>query len=177
LCRRYMQGDKMDSSKVNSMIATVRMNNHLLGLIDHHKNNSDIRLSELLAYFESSYADSGFSLDNHHFFNQNQLMTSLLVYVVYPKESFWDQLPKCKLKELNEKWGLHTISEDYDLQFLVRKIRNSISHGRVIITENLEFEFEDNNFKVSLSGTLVMRFTQALAYWCLTKDVELKGLF
>ena len=160
-----------------STIATVRMTNRFLALVDSYRGNKTVTLHEVMEIFSDPYRSVGFNPETHSFYNQQQLLTSMWAFIVLPKERFFEDLPGDKIRELNKKWGLSGLEMDVGLDFFVRKLRNSISHARFSVSEELLFTFADNaKFKFSIDGESLQIFVQAFAYWVLTKDIELKGL-
>ncbi|TCK98029.1 hypothetical protein EDC19_0440 [Natranaerovirga hydrolytica] len=167
----------MKKENVTSMIAVVRMANNLLGLIDQHKNNKDIKLSEILEKINKD--------EHHYFWNQYQMLTSLTAFIVIPKETFWNDVSDIELSKLSERWGLRNVSSKYadmKLKFFLRKIRNSISHGNIEIDKTV-FIFKDKNpdtskydFIVNLTYDELSKFVQAFARYIMTSDIELQNL-
>jgi len=176
----------MTPTAVNQLICAVRWTNGILQIIDQHKNNPAMTLGEIHAQFESLFGvnpnRSWFS-----FYNQDQLLTSLLAYLCLPSEKFHERLPKTSIKELDPKWGLSRAAEqigDASLFSLIKFMRNAVSHGHVEIVEDLLYKFggldpKSRNKKIKMfciHGPELSRFCQALNYWCLTQDVSLGGL-
>jgi hypothetical protein len=166
----------MAVSNVDRMIASIRMTNHFLGLVDKYRTNNEIKLSEVLEEFATPYKPAGYRIAENSFLNQHQLISSLLVYIVLPKEKFFSDCPEIKIKDLNERWGLAHLNIDSNLKYFLRKMRNAIAHGNIEVTENLDFSFRDNDFDVTLNEQSIQNFCQALAYWALTKDANLTSL-
>ena len=178
----------MNEEKIKSIIALQRINNQLLGIIDRLKNqkaSNSITLMEILDQLYEPYdkIEPNYR-DEHIFFNQYQLISSLYVYIVLPKEIFFDSIDdNLETKSLNNRWGINGLSPSYKLKYFLRRLRNAISHGRIEFTQTMDFTFTDQNpknrsdiFSVTLSAEQLQMFCQALAYWCITKDVELKEL-
>ena len=158
-------------------IATVRMTNHFLGLVDSYRGNKTVTLHEVIEKFSEPYRSAGFNPETHAFLNQHQMLTSMWAFIVLPKEGFYDDLPTHQIRELDIRWGLSGLEMDVDLKVFVRKLRNSISHARFSVSEELLFAFSDNgNFEFSIKEENLQMFVQAFAYWVLTKDIELKEL-
>ena len=167
----------MSNFDPKNTIAFIRMTNQLLGLVDAYKGDKEITLHEVLEKFSEPYRKIGFDLEKHAFFNQHQMLTSMWAFIVLPKEGFYDELPDRSILELDAKWGLSDSEIDVDLKYFVRKLRNSISHARFKVSEDLSFTFMDkNNFNFQINANDLQMFVQALAYWVMTKDDELKGL-
>ena len=174
----------MNEENVKSIITLQRINNQLLSIIDSAKGNNDIKLKQILDQLYKPYEKVEPNYRNSHFFfNQYQLISSLYVFVVLPKESFFDSIPSgIKTDSLKDAWGINQLLPAYELKYFLRRIRNAVSHGRIEFTKNIDFTFTDMDqnktdiFKVKLSGKELMDFTRALAYWCITKDIELKQL-
>lgn len=175
----------MNEENVKSIIALQRINNNLLALIDSMKAQNDINLKLMLDTLYAPYEKVEPNFRNqHHFLNQYQLISSLYTYIVLPKESFLNSIPnEIESSSLKDGWGINKLSPSYKLKYFLRRIRNSVSHGNIEFTESLEFTFTDINprdrndtFQVKLSGEELSKFVQALAYWCITKDIELNRL-
>jgi len=157
----------------------------MLGLVDSSKYEDDISIKQILNQLYAPYEKLEPNYRDHHsFFNQYQLISSLFTYIVLPKESFFDSIPEeIELISLKDGWGINSITPSITLKYFLRRMRNAISHGNIEFTDHLEFTFIDINsrntndeFQVSLSSKQLMDFTQALAYWCITKDLLLKKL-
>ena len=187
----------MDKENIRSMIALQSITNQFLEFIDSIKKDKkklNMSIGEVLNNFYERYeeAEAGYK-DNHYFFNQYQLISSLYVYIVLPKEKFFDLIPdKLKISTLkkNSKWGLSNIKIEWGLseeedsfKHFLRRMRNAISHGNIKFKENLEFTFTDVNkknksdyFEVTFSMNEIVSFIRAIAYWWVTEDIELKKL-
>ncbi|PVZ63941.1 HEPN family nuclease [Pelagibaculum spongiae] len=175
----------MNEENVKSIIALQRINNQLLGLVDSAKCKNDIKLREILDQLYAPYekVESDYR-NNHSFYNQYQFISSLYTYIVLPKESFFDSIPDdIETNSLKTQWGINKLQPSYKLKYFLRRLRNAVSHGEIEFTETIDFIFTDKNprnksdvFQVKLSVDELMNFTQALAYWCMTKDIELKEL-
>ncbi len=165
----------MDDASIKRLIVAVRHTNGMLQLLDESKLKPETTIGELQDKFAKMYIvnprEEGF-----FFYNQHQFLTSLLAYICLPKEAFWGQLPEVVVKDLNEKWGIKNILSQMSLKEFVRHLRNAISHGHVEITKELIFTFLGQTTTIVLNHVDMHKFCQALAYWCLTKDVDLKNL-
>jgi HEPN family protein len=167
----------MSNFDPKSTITLIRMTNQFLGLVDSYRGNKTVTLHEVIEKFSEPYRNLGFDPDNHAFFNQEQMLTSLWAYIVLPKEDFYEDIPECTIQDLDRKWGLSDTKCKLNLKDLVRKLRNSISHARISVSESLVFTFTDNgNFKFVIDENGLRHFVQALAYWVMTKDENLRGL-
>ena len=110
------------------------------------------------------------------------------MYIVLPKEIFFNSVDdNLETKSLNNRWGINELLPSYKLKYFLRRLRNAVSHGNIEFTNTktntIYFAFTDQNpkdsndvFSVTLSAEQLQKFCQALAYWCITKDVELKEL-
>ncbi len=175
----------MNEENVKSIIALQRINNHLLVLIDSKKNTENISLKQILDLVYEPYEkiENNYR-HNHSFFNQYQMISSLYTYIVLPKETFFNSIPENTLtNSLIDAWGINKIIPSCELKYFIRRVRNAVSHGNIEFTEKLEFTFTDINpknkedkFQIKLSGEQLLKFTRALAYWCLTQDIDLKNL-
>ena len=170
---------------IKSIITLQRINNNLLALIDNTKTQKDISLKQLLDQLYSPYEKINPNYrEEHSFYNQYQMISSLYTYIVLPKESFFDLIPdKLIVSELNRKWGITTITPTYTLKKFIRRMRNEISNENIKFTQNLNFIFTDTNqrkpndsFTITISQVQLSDFIQAFSYWCITEDVELKRL-
>ncbi|PIQ34257.1 MAG: hypothetical protein COS35_01870 [Zetaproteobacteria bacterium CG02_land_8_20_14_3_00_50_9] len=147
----------------------------MLQILDAEKSNPSITLGELQQRFESQFKVHPANQD-FAFYNQNQFMTSLLAYLCMPSEKFYAELPETPIASLHSGWGTKELSFSGSLKSLVRHLRNSVSHGHVAITPELMFEFCNRDSAVFFDHKNLHHFCQALAYWCLTKDISLKNL-
>ena len=172
----------MDQNSVNSLICRVRQTNGLLQLIDAHKNNPSITLGEIQQKFKDQYgispADNDFA-----FYNQHQLLNSLSAYLCMPSEKFYNALPEIPITSLPSGWGTEGLFfsgslklKTLSLKALIRHLRNAVSHGHISICHELLFEFHNRNYTVVFNHVNLHHFCQALAYWCITKDVTLAKL-
>lgn len=159
---------------VKSLIATVMQTNGMLGIIDQNQNGVNITLNEIQNEWSKKYL---LNAKTHSFLNQYQYITSLLAFIVIPKESFWDQIPNIKTSELPENWGLKGKGE-LKLSYFIRRIRNSISHGGIEISEDLVFSFIDINprdksdvFECVLNQNELRSFVHAFANFIITGNV------
>ncbi len=93
-----------------------------------------------------------------------------------PSEKFYEDLPEIQIDSLVADWGTVGLIYKGSLKQLVRHLRNSISHGHLSVSHELMFEFLNRESVVVFNHLNLHRFCQALAYWCLTKDVALTTL-
>ena len=177
--------NKMKELDVKSIIALQSINNQFLSLVDSIKTDKNIKLQDILNQLYKPYEKIEKNYrTNHHFFNQYHLISSLYTYIVLPKENFFDSISdEIESSKLKSAWGLNNLPNSYKLKYFLRRIRNAVSHGNIEFTEALKFTFTDINyrnkddiFQVELSSEELLKFTQALSYWCLTKDLELENL-
>jgi hypothetical protein len=165
----------MDQDSVNRMITSVRWANAMLQFLDSEKGNPSITLGELHQRFASQYLIDP-SMKDFSFYNQHVFLTSLLAYLCMPSEKFYDALPELSVDSLVPGWGTQGLFFSGTLRELVRHVRNSVSHGHVSVSRELIFEFRNGKSVVVFNHVSLHKFCQALAYWCLTKDVALSGL-
>ena len=165
----------MDQTSVNHLICAVRQTNGMLQLLDAEKNNPSITLGELQQQFAAQYGIHPATKD-FAFYNQHQFLTSLLAYLCMPSEKFYAELPDISITSLAPGWGTEGLFFTGSLKLLVRHLRNAISHGHLSVSSELVFEFRNHDTAVVFNHVSLHRFCQALAYWCLTKDIALKKL-
>lgn len=165
----------MNQANVTSLIISVRQVNGMLQLLDAEKNNPSITLGEIHEKFERQYKLHPASKE-FFFYNQHQFITSLLVYVCLPSEKFYSDLPDINAGQLPAGWGASDLIFSGSLRDIIRHMRNAISHGHVSVTPDLIFEFRDRQHTITFNHVSLHKFCQAIAYWCLTKDVSLDGL-
>ena len=171
----------MNKDTLKSFISIMRQTQGLLGIIDNHRNEPNFKLSEIHDLFEQKYK---LNPKQQFFNNQYMMVSSLLSYLVLPKEVYFDSIPDIKLKDLNNKWGLNNLSpEQLKFMFLrpfLRRMRNSIVHGNIEITENLDFIFIDEDikynpgdkpFRAIMKAEEIQNFCQALAWWIMTEEI------
>ncbi len=171
----------MKKETLIQMIAASRQTHGMLTLIDEFRDKSEITLGELQRKFEKQY---GFDPKDHYFCNQHFMILSLLPHIVLPKEIEFDNIPdNVRVSNLKEEWGLTHLDQKYKLRYVIRRLRNAIVHGRIEVSEDLIFTFKDidpknpeNIFEISFNKTQLLNFTQAFAYWLITKDIQLKDL-
>jgi hypothetical protein len=165
----------MDQTSVNGLICSIRHVNGMLQILDAEKNNPSITLRELQKKFAAQFGISP-TADGFYFYNQHQFLTSLLAYICMPSEKFFTDIPDIEVKSLAEGWGLQGVLFSGTLKGILRHLRNSVAHGHVLISSELMFEFSLGKTVIVFNKFNIDRFCQALAYWCLTKDITLKGL-
>ena len=164
----------MNHTSVNQLICAVRQVNGMLQILDAEKDNPSITLGELQKTFEMQFGIHPTAKD-FAFYSQHQFLTSLLAYLCMPSEKFYSELPETPVATLPPGWGVAGLFFGDSLRLLVRHLRNSISHGHVSVTPELLFEFRNRDSVVVFNYLSLHNFCRALAYWCLTKDVDLKN--
>ncbi len=139
----------------------------LLGsLVYQLRNNPQKTIRDFINEFQKSI--SWDKKEDYSIVNQGVVLTHLYGLIVYPKTAFHNEIPFIKLNQIDKnKWGHFefksfpnrlnstdqskfgvgkvTKESDMTLEFLIRKIRNSISHNRVEIFENMDFKFSDED--------------------------------
>ena len=164
----------MNSEKIKSGIATIMQANGLLQLIDKYKQDERKSLNSILKEWEQGYK---LNFNTHSFYNQYQFTTSLLYYIVLPKEEFYSKIPKICVKNLTDRWGIVEHDELYIRDFITR-LRNSIVHGSFDISTELNFVFTDINkhayskkedFICTFTAENLHKFVNSLAIWNLTE--------
>ena len=165
----------MNQNSVNHLICAIRQTNGMLQLLDAEKENPSITLGEIQQKFASEFGVDP-SIKDFAFYNQHQFLISLLAYVCMPSEKFYEDLPEIATDELVSGWGAEGLLFTSSLKQLVRHLRNSISHGHFSVSSELIFEFRNHESVVVFNYLSLHRFCQALAYWCLTKDITLAKL-
>jgi len=165
----------MNQASVNHLICAVRQVNGMLQLLDAEKNNPSITLGELQQQFAEQFGIHP-AAEVFAFYNQHQFLTSLLAYLCMPSEKFYTDLPETPIASLPTGWGTEALFFKGSLRSLVRHLRNSISHGHVSITPELMYEFHNRESVVVFNHLSLHSFCRALAYWCLTKDIDLTEL-
>lgn len=165
----------MNQASVNHLICAVRQVNGMLQLLDAEKDNPSITLGELQQRFASQFGVHP-TAESFAFYNQHQFLTSLLAYLCMPSEKFYADLPETPISSLHSGWGVEALFFSGSLKSLVKHLRNSVSHGHIVVTPELMFEFSNHGAVVVFNHMSLHRFCQALAYWCLTKDIVLSKL-
>ncbi len=172
----------MNPGPVDRLICGVRQINGMLQILDEEKNNPSITLGEIHELFKSKFridpADQRFA-----FCNQYQYSISLFAFICIPKEEFFDDLDKIQLEGrpdiILEDWGIESPPPLKSLGKLVRYLRNSLVHGDLKITPELNFEFSDKKNKhdetIIFGYKNLEKFCNKLTLWCLTKDVNSDG--
>ena len=135
-----------DDNEARTIIVQVYNN---LKFLEYYSES--LKVDSLLADFNSEWLNSidWKSGEDYSFLNQGVVLTSLYGLIVYPKEIFYNKIPDKKIEELEEQWGHPCIklwkvsNSKKNLKQFVKKIRNSLSHGRVLIGEDFSFTFED----------------------------------
>ena len=165
----------MEQEDVKAMICRVRQVNGMLQILDAEKNNCSITLGEIHDKFMSKYGENPASAE-FAFYNQHQFLTSLLAYLCLPSERFYSEIPQLSISSLPPRWGVQSLSFSGSLQELVRHLRNAVSHGHISVSPNLDFEFKNHDKSIQFNHVSLHQFCQALAYWCITRDVLLGKL-
>jgi HEPN pEK499 p136 len=165
----------MNQISVVPFITAVRQTNGMLQLLDAEKNNPSITLGELQQKFVSQFSVHP-SNEDFAFYNQYQFLTSLFAYLCYPSEKFYDELPDIAISSLVSGWGTVNLAFNGSVKNLVRHLRNSISHGHFSVSPELIFEFRNREVTVIFDHVKLHKFCQALAHWCITKDISLATL-
>lgn len=148
-----------------TIIAQVFNNLNFLGkFVLANERNTKQTISDFFAKWQES---RGFNQgQNYSLLNQGVVLTSLYGLLVYPTEIYFDNIPRTKIEELSNgwkipdkfTWGSSVTDNCKHLQKFAKRLRNSISHGRLKIngdyfvftdfvtdrnknkTENIEFE-------------------------------------
>ena len=77
--------------------------------------------------------------------------------LVLTREIWDDLLPKCKLKDLDPEWGLDGVSfvtskgpksDEEELAFVTKRLRNSVSHGNISLIIRNAAEIKKNRNKI-----------------------------
>ena len=159
----------MRKIKEKTIIVQIALNLDLLGhLVMRLKSNPEMSLANFFKNWQKSTKwDSD---DSYSIFNQGVLLTHLYGLIVFPKEVFKEEMPKTKLnKKVKNEWGSFEFlsfpsvlnKEDMTLEFVIRKIRNAISHASVEISEEMDFVFSDKDgtkIKFTIKG--LQKFTE-----------------
>jgi len=167
----------MNQIEEKTIIAQVRLNLLFLGaFIKAVKSNPNQKIED---FFNEWHKKIKWDRKNERYslINQGVILTSLYGLIVYPKEIFFNNIPKISIESLNkDEWGNISIEMcpdcDKNLQGVVKHIRNSLSHGRVTITEKDNFVFEDGrdestlNFKIILSIENLWKFASKFCRCC-----------
>ena len=139
----------MKQIEEKTIITQVRINlNFLAAFTEESKTNKAIK-----DFFDRWQKSIGCNKkEPYSLLNQGVILTSLYGLIVYPKEIFFNNIPATPIENLKEeKWGKISIEkcpqEDKNLRGIIRRIRNSLSHARFTIYENLNFTFEDGKCK------------------------------
>ena len=162
----------MNQASVNHLICAVRQVNGMLQILDAEKDNPSITLGELQQQFASQF-DIHPTAKDFAFYNQHQFLTSLLAYLCMPSEKFYAELPETPIASLSSGGGTEALCFSGSLKSLVQHLRNSVSHEHIVVTPELMFEFSNRGSVVVFNHKSLHLFCQALAYWCLTKDIAL----
>ena len=171
-------------NQVDEKTITIQTNlsiNLLRTLANNIKYNPN---KTLLHFFIDWQKEIGWDKhENYSILNQGVILTHLYGLIAYPKEIFNKQIPNIMISCINkEEWGNFkfqsfpsslskkdkftfgtdtiTNEDQVSLEFFIRKLRNSISHGRVKIYENLDFEFNDED------GTSIIFNISELQIFC-----------
>lgn len=90
-------------------------------------------------------------------FNPGIFLGYLYVGILYAKQNWFELLPEDKLEDSEESWGLKDakVSSPKEpnptIQYVVMRIRNSLGHGRPILTIPTDTKLEDLFAKVTFS--------------------------
>ncbi len=174
----------MDEGQLNQFICFARQTTQFLGLVDKYKNDPEKKLADILDEFSKTYTGKGdWKLETRPFLNQYIFIMTLYVEIVLIKENCYDKLPKIKTNELVPRWGINELNPTHDLKDFLRRMRNAVGHGYIEVSEKLEFTFWDkkpkaevSDFNITLTERQIRNFSQALSYWSITGDLDLKDL-
>lgn len=141
------------------------------------RHNPKISIEDFHHKF-SDYMNKGESRAPYPLINQGVLIAHLYGMIVYPKETLRDELPTDKLlKELSrDVWGNFEVlslpnrgefkdkdENEWTFDFFIKKMRNSISHGRVNVDSDMNFTFEDmDGTKIKFDIHELIKFTYQL---------------
>lgn len=173
----------MNDENLKASITLQIITNQLLQNVDKQKENTDIKLKTILdsVYEKYEKVEPGYGA-THCFFNQYQMISSLYTFIVLPKETMYSSMPDCIMdNELRNKWGLSNQEKDLKFKYLIRHMRNAISHGTIDFSKELVFCFTDENMqtkeivKLFFTANDLQKFINALSYWCIKQDFELKN--
>lgn len=167
----------MEKYEEKNIITQIAVNVNLLSFFEFNlKANPNISINEFFTNWQKSI--SWDKNENYLIVNQGVILTHLYGLIMYPKEIFHSDIPNKLIKEIKkEEWGsfevlnlpihlnkndkknmeLETITEEgqMTIEFFIRKIRNSIGHGRVEILEDSSYIFNDEDetrIKFKLDG-------------------------
>ncbi|MBN2286340.1 MAG: hypothetical protein JXI43_07820 [Tissierellales bacterium] len=147
------------------------------------KANPDQSLESFYKNYESKIG-SQYSKGENVIFTPGSLLGLLYLMIVYPQQKFHLKNPTLGFDAILQKWGNPEIkiwndSDKRELHIFIRRLRNSISHGRVQFDDSMNIIFEDApskdnkkknkergkvDFSVSMSLDGLKKFTEKLAY-------------
>lgn len=117
-----------------------------------------------------------YSKERNVIFTPGALLGLLYLMLVFPQQKFELKNPTLGFDAIGDEWGKPTIelwNDKYDkvLEHLVRRLRNSLAHGRVQFDQKMNILFEDAppgknskvDFKASMSLECLKVFTGKLA--------------
>jgi hypothetical protein len=95
-------------------------------------------------------------------FTPGALLGILYILIVFQKEMTFDNLPSIPIDKLSpDEWGnlsAQVLEPGKDLKYLIRRMRNSLSHANVEIADDFSFIFSDKEPK-ELSFSFVVKMT------------------
>lgn len=168
----------MNQIEEKTIIAQVRLNlAFLTAFIQAVKFNPNQKIKD---FFDKFHEDIKWDKKDERYslLNQGIILTSLYGLIVYPKEKFFGKIPKIPIQSLNiNEWGKISIyncpHNDRNLKNMIRRIRNSLSHGRVTIDQNLNFIFVDGkdesavDFQINISIRDLQKFIEKFNRGCI----------
>lgn len=170
----------MKKKNEKTIIKQVSLNLNFLGsFIVEIDQNPEKTIKD---FFEDWQKSVGWDQkDNYSLFNQGVIITHLYGILIYPKEIFWEDIPKIKISNINnDKWGNFDIleyrdekdSSEINLKFIIRKLRNSLSHGDFVINNNMDIIFNDlDKFSIKFKIGELQKFTNELRRIIISTDL------
>lgn len=141
----------------HTMKMMILNNNFLISLQDKYKENPSMTIKE---FFDLWNKENSSILDRFNLYHQGTLLSCLYGIVVMTKENFCNHLPDETAE--NDAFKFKPIlleNSDKKLQVFVGRIRNSLSHGRFEISDDLRFIFRDRH-KRSTEDEFIVEFDQ-----------------
>ena len=155
----------------------------LTEFISQLNGNPDQSLDNFYRNFESKIGCQ-YSKGMNVIFTPGSLLGLLYLLIVFPQQKFQLKNPTLKFDTILKGWGnpeirLWNDSDQRELLVFIRRLRNSIAHGRIQFDNSMNLIFEDARFRndktrnkkeeivdfcVSMSLEGLKKFTEKLAH-------------
>lgn len=155
-----------------------------LRLLDQHKDDASLSVAGL---YDKFLEQSNEKRNGHFFYNHSFFMGCLLAFIVNPQVVNVERIGMTPVQDLDDSWGLKQLKielmpnpETLNIESFVRRVRNSISHGRLCEKhdDGLWLVFEDArshkavDFRVTIPINDLMTFCSRFNLWVIDRAKE-----